>query len=144
MITIGNNTIIWQPVNIIDGAQIGHDCSIGAVSEIGKDVIIGDRCKIQHGVFIPKGVTIWNDVFLGPKCCFINDRYPTAKEYGQFEKTVVKHGANIGANSTILCGVTVGERATVGAGSVVTKDVPAGVTVCGNPAREVKDGEGFT
>ena len=139
MIYIGNNVKIWQPVNILDGARIGQNCSIGAFSEIGSHVSIGEGCKIQHGVFIPKGVTIGNNVFLGPKVCFINDKYPSAKDYGKFEETVVENDANIGANSTILCGVYIGRGSTVGAGSVVTKDVPAGATVKGNPAKEVVD-----
>lgn len=129
---------VWNPhlCWIADSAVIGEDTTIGNFTEIGKEVVIGCRCKIQAFNFLPKGVKIGNDVFLGPKVCFTNDRYPSAKEYGLFEETIVEDGASIGAGSTIRCGIKIGMGAKIGAGSVVTRDVPAGATVYGNPAKE--------
>lgn len=133
---------IWKPelTNILPGAVIGDNTSIGAFTEVGKDVIIGEDCKIQAMVFIPKGVEIGDRVFIGPCVCFTNDRYPSSKYYGKFEKTIVGDGASIGAGSTIRCGITIGQAARIGAGSVVVKDVPDGALVFGNPAKEVSNG----
>ena len=140
-IFIGDNTVRYAYVNILDGAYIGAKCNIGAYSEIGSDVHIGNRCKIQARVFIPKGVILGDDVFIGPGVTFTNDRYPNSKEYGKFEKTIVEDNVSIGAASTIRCGITIGEGARIGAGSVVTKDVKPGILVVGNPAREVISNE---
>lgn len=131
---------VWKPelTNILPGAIIGEGTTIGAFTEIGKDVVIGSNCKIQAFVFIPKGVTLGNNVFIGPSVTFTNDRYPSSTEYGKYEETIVQDGANIGAGSTIRCGVTIGAGSTVGAGSVVTQDVPPNTTVYGNPARGKK------
>jgi len=128
---------VWKPelTNVYASAQIGDGTTIGAFSEIGDGVIIGKNCKIQNGVFIPKGVTIGDNVFLGPRVCFTNDRYPSAKEYGKFEETVVEDGASIGACAVIRCGIRIGANSLIGAGSVVTHDVPPGVTIKGNPAK---------
>jgi len=130
---------IWKPelTNILPGAKIGNGTTIGAFVEIGKDVIIGQNCKIQAMVFIPKGVEIYDSVFIGPCVCFTNDRYPSSTEYGKFERTIVEAGANIGAGSTIRCGVRIGSNSTLGAGSTLTKDIPAGETWIGNPARRM-------
>lgn len=140
-VKIGKGTKIWHPeTSNIYGCKIGKDCNIGTLVEIRKDVIIGDRCKIQAFVFIPEGICIGNNVFIGPHVCFTNDKYPSATNYGKFMKTIVEDGANIGANATILCGIKIGRGATIGAGAVVTKDVPAWTTVVGNPAKELKNG----
>ena len=124
--------------NILPGAEIGDDTTIGAFTEIGKAVSIGTNCKIQAFVFIPKGVHIGNGVFIGPSVVFTNDRYPSAKEYGLYEITTVEDDVAIGAGSTIRCGITLGKGCRIGAGSMVTKDVAPGALVVGNPAREVK------
>lgn len=147
-VKIGKNVKIFQPnlVNLF-GCQIGDNTKIGAFVEIKKTVKIGKNVKIEPFVFIPEGITIEDNTFIGPHVCFINDKYPRATaENGKFKSekdwkivpTLVKKGASIGANATILCGVTIGEKAMVGAGSVVTKDVPAGFTVVGNPAKLLK------
>jgi acetyltransferase-like isoleucine patch superfamily enzyme len=140
-VKIGRGTKIWHPeTSNIYGCEIGEDCNIGTLVEIRKEVIIGNRCKIQAFVFIPEGVTIGDDVFIGPHVCFTNDKYPSARTYGKFMETIVEDDVNIGANVTILCGVRIGEGATIGAGAVVTKDVNSWSTVVGNPARELKNG----
>lgn len=147
-VKIGKGTKIFHPdlVNLY-GCEIGKNCKIGALVEIRKTVRIGNNVKIQAFAFIPEGVTIEDDVFIGPHVCFTNDKYPKAvssegglkrPEEWQTIETLVKRGASLGANSTILCGVTVGENAMVGAGAVVTKDVPPNVTVVGNPAKIIK------
>jgi len=144
-VKLGKNVKIYHPelVNLY-GCEIGDNCKIGALVEIRKDVKIGKNCKIQAFAFIPEKVIIEDGVFIGPHVCFTNDKYPKAinpngslREADDWEATptLVKKGANIGANATILCGVTIGEFATVGAGAVVTKDVPPRTTVVGNPAR---------
>lgn len=119
--------------NIHPEAKIGAGCTIHAPVWIGKDVAIGKRVKIQAFVFIPDGVTIEDDCFVGPHVCFTNDKYPPSHGRG-WATTLVKKGASIGALSVILPGVTIGEFSKVGAASVVTKDVPSGVIVMGNPA----------
>lgn len=129
------------------GCKIGSGCIIGSFVEIGKDVEIGERVKIQAFAFIPEGVIIEDEVFIGPHACFINDKYPRStnpdgsiQSSNQWEVilTLVRKRASIGANSTILCGVTIGEGAIVGAGSVVTRDVPAWTVVAGNPAKVIR------
>ena len=125
----------WLLQNIWGNPDIGEGTKIAAFVEIGRDVVIGKNCKIQAFVFIPPGVTIEDDVFIGPHVCFTNDRYPTTKGFIS-AKTTVKQGASIGASAVILPGITIGERARIGAGSVVTKDVPNDVLVYGNPAKE--------
>lgn len=141
---IGKTTIIFHPelVNIY-GCTIGEECKIGSFVEIKPNVIIGNRVKIEPFVFIPEGVTIEDGVFIGPHVTFTNDRFPAAvTKTGQLktdtdwsvEKTLVKSGAAIGAGATIRCGITIGENAMIGAGSVVTKSVEPHTTVVGNPA----------
>ena len=132
---------IWHPEksNIYDSCQIGKDCNIGTLVEIRGNVKIGDRCKIQAFTFIPEGVYIGNDVFIGPHVCFTNDKYPSVNgKYSRMMETVVEDNVNIGANSTILCGITIGKGSTIGAGSVVTKDVQPNTLVYGNPAKVKK------
>lgn len=132
---IGVGTTIWQFCVILSGAEIGRDCNICANVFIENGVVIGDRVTIKNGVQIWDGLTIHDDVFIGPNVTFTNDRYPRSKEWQKKPSgTVVEGGASIGANATILPGVTIGKNAMVGAGSVVTKDVPRGGVVAGNPA----------
>ena len=125
-------TYIHDTANIYDT----EDCSIGAFVEIGKDVTIGNRCKIGCGAFIPENIIIADDVFIGPKVTFTNDKNaPSNGEWRSLPPTVVEDNASIGANSTILPSLTIGSGSVVGAGSVVTKSVPRGCTVYGNPAK---------
>jgi len=131
---IGDDTVVRDFVNLY-GCKIGKDCKIAAYVEIQRGVTIGDRCKIEAFAFIPSGVTIEDEVFVGPHACFTNDRVPRATGDWEITPTLVKKGASIGANATIICGVTIGENSLVGAGAVVTKDVPANAVVVGAPAR---------
>jgi acetyltransferase-like isoleucine patch superfamily enzyme len=131
---IGEGTVIRDYVNIY-GATIGSNCKIAAYVEIGRGVRIGNNCKIEAFAYIPTGVTIEDDVFIGPHACFINDKIPKASGDWKIVPTFVKKGASIGARAVIMCGITIGENALVGAGAVVTKNVPAHTIVVGNPAR---------
>ena len=153
-VVLGEGATVFQPdlVNLY-GCSIGAGSKIGAFVEIRKGVQIGKNCKIQAFVFIPEGVSVGNGVFLGPHVCFTNDRHPVAvlpdgslmsEGDWSLEKTTVEDRASIGANATILCGVRIGQGAMVGAGAVVTKDVPAYAIVKGNPAAvcgDVRDRE---
>lgn len=135
---IGDNSKVWINVQIRENARIGHSCILGKDVYIDLAVSIGDQCKIQNGVSVWNGVTVENDVFIGPHACFTNDKVPRAFNYDwKVMPTLVKQGASIGANATIVCGVTIGEYAMIAAGSVVTRDVPAYTLVMGNPARAV-------
>jgi len=135
---IGENTVIRDFVNIF-GCKIGKNCKIAAFVEIQKDVKIGDNCAIEAFAFIPSGVKIEDEVFIGPHVCFTNDKKPRAVNPGwKTIPTTVKKGASIGAGSIVLCGITIGEKAMVAAGSVVTKDVPPNTLVSGNPAKIVE------
>lgn len=134
---IGENTVIRDFVNLY-GCKIGKNCKIAAFVEIQKDVIIGNRCAIEAFAYIPTGVTLEDEVFIGPHVCFTNDKKPKAVNPGwKIIPTVVKKGASIGAGAIIICGITIGAGAMVGAGSVVTKDVPPNTLVIGNPAKPV-------
>ncbi len=130
---IGRGSVIHDQVNLYK-CRIGKNCKIDAFVYIEEDVVIGDDCKVRPFVFIPTGVTIESGVFIGPNVTFTNDLYPKAKGEWALLKTLVKSGASLGANSVILPGVVIGNRALVGAGSVVTKDVPDQAIVAGNPA----------
>ena len=133
---IGEGTRIWQLVVVLKGARIGSDCNICAQTLIEGDVVIGDRVTVKSGVQIWNGSVIANDVFIGPNATFSNDLYPRSKQYPEkFHGVTIQSGASIGANATLLPGVTIGEKALVGAGAVVTKDVPASAVVVGNPAK---------
>ena len=142
-VKLGRNVKIFAFVNLY-GCVIGDDTKIGTFVEIQKGATIGERCKISSHTFICEGVTIESEVFVGHGVTFINDRFPRAtNETGEMQTesdwhcqtTVVKRGASIGSGSTLLGGITIGENALVGAGSVVTKDVPANSRVAGNPAK---------
>ncbi len=131
---MGKNVQVFSHVNLY-GCEIGDNTKIGAFVEIQKGVKIGKNCKISSHSFICEGVTINDDVFIGHSVTFTNDKYPRAKGHWKLQQTVVAQGASIGSGSTILCGLTIGRLALVGAGSVVTKNVAAKTTVAGNPAR---------
>lgn len=132
---IGANTRIWQYVVVLPGAVIGSDCNICSHCLIENEVVVGDRVTVKCGVQLWDGVTLENDVFVGPNVTFTNDLFPRSKEFKPPVRTVVRKGASIGANATILCGITIGENAMIAAGAVVVKDVPANTVVAGNPAR---------
>lgn len=137
---IGENTTIWQYSVILPGAVIGNECNICAHTFIENDVKIGNRVTVKSGVFLWDGIDIEDDVFIGPCVAFTNDKHPRSKQYPEkFLKTTIKKGASLGANSTILPGITVGEGAMVGAGAVVTRDVAPFTVVAGNPAKILKE-----
>ncbi len=136
---IGKGTFIWQYCVILSGAKIGEDCNINCQVFIENDVTIGHRVTIKPGVQIWDGITIEDDVFVGPNATFTNDLKPRSKVYPpSFLRTIVKRGASIGANATILPGITIGENAMIGAGSVVLNNIPANTVWAGNPARQIK------
>ncbi|CAM2825812.1 acyltransferase [Vibrio neptunius] len=133
---IGQGTTIWQFSVVLEGAEIGNDCNICAHTFIENDVRLGDRVTLKSGVYLWDGITLEDDVFIGPNVTFTNDKYPRSKKYPEsFSNILIQSGASIGANATILPGVTIGKEAMIGAGSVVTKNVPAKAIVLGNPAR---------
>lgn len=137
---IGKDTRVWAFAHVLPGAVIGCDCNICDDVFIENDVVIGDRVTIKCGVQIWDGITIEDDVFIGPNATFCNDKFPRSKEYpDKFLPTVLKKGCSIGANATILPGLTIGESAMVGAGAVVTKSVPDNTVVVGNPAVIIKN-----
>lgn len=134
---IGEQTKIWQFVIVLPKAAIGTNCNINAHCFIENDVKIGDNVTIKCGVFLWDGITIEDNVQIGPGVTFTNDKYPRAKQKFSVSKTVVKQGASIGANATIIGGITIYEYASIGAGSIVTKDIPNNTLWLGNPARQV-------
>jgi len=145
-VKLGKNVTIHKLVNLY-GCEVGDNTKIGAFVEVQKNARIGKHCKISSHTFICEGVTIEDNVFVGHSVVFINDTYPRAtnsngdlqtEEDWKVESILVKRGASIGSNSTILCNVTIGENAIVGAGSVVTRDVPPNTIVAGNPARPLR------
>lgn len=136
---IGEGTRIWQFVVVLKGAKIGSDCNLCAQTLIEGDVVVGDRVTVKSGVQIWNGSVIGDDVFIGPNVTFTNDLYPRSRQHPvSYKGVTIKDGASIGANATILPGLTIGEKALVGAGAVVTKDVPARAVVVGNPAKVIK------
>jgi acetyltransferase-like isoleucine patch superfamily enzyme len=136
---IGEGTRIWQFVVVLPGAVIGRDGNICSHCFIENQVVVGDRVTVKCGVQLWDGVTLEDDVFVGPNATFTNDLAPRSRNAAvQLLPTLVKKGASIGANATILPGLTIGEGAMVGAGAVVTKDVPSRTLVVGNPARVVR------
>lgn len=133
---IGDGTRIWHHAHVRTGATIGEHSSLGKNVYVDTDVTIGSRVKVQNNVSIYRGVTVADDAFLGPSCVFTNDRYPRASGNDwQVVPTMVQQGASVGANATIVCGVTLGEWSVVAAGAVVTHDVVAHQLVVGAPAR---------
>ena len=134
---IGEGTKIWHFVHVRKGAKIGKNCNIGKDVYIDTNVEIGDNCKIQNFATLYQGLKVGNDVFIGPHVCFTNDIYPRAAIWNEdrLEKTIVGDGASIGANSTIIAGVNIGKYAMIGAGSVITKNIPDYALVFGNPGR---------
>lgn len=136
---IGNDTRIWQNVVILPGATVGKNCNVCAFCLLENDVTVGDNVTIKPGVYLWDGLRVGNDVFIGPNVTFTNDKYPRSKQYPEeFLETIIRDGASIGANATILGGTTIGENAMIGAGSVVTRDIPPGELWYGNPARPHK------
>jgi UDP-2-acetamido-3-amino-2,3-dideoxy-glucuronate N-acetyltransferase len=137
-VSIGEGTKIWHFSHIMAGAKIGKGCSIGQNVYIGATAEIGDNVKIQNNVSVYEGVVIEDSVFCGPSCVFTNVIRPRSafpRIDRTFDTTIVRKGATIGANASIVCGITIGEHSFIGAGSVVTKDVPAYALCFGNPAR---------
>lgn len=139
-VKIGEGTKIWHFCHIQKGARIGKNCSFGQNVNISNNVIVGNDCKVQNNVSIYEGVVLEDGVFCGPSCVFTNDltpraRYPKGRK--GYKRTLIKEGASIGANATIVCGNTIGDYAMVAAGAVVTKDVPAYTLVAGVPAKVI-------
>ena len=133
---IGEGTTVWQFAIILPKAIVGKNCNINCHTFIENDVVIGDRVTIKSGVYIWDGLRIEDDVFIGPNATFVNDKYPRSKKYAdKFQETKIGKSASIGANATILGGISIGEFAMIGAGSVVTKNVKPYTLVYGNPAR---------
>ncbi len=136
--TIGEGTKIWHFCHIMPGAVIGRNCILGQNCNVDNGVVIGENVKVQNNVSIYTGVEIEDDVFLGPSCVLTNVTNPRSqvKRHSLYETTLLRRGATVGANATILCGVTIGRYAFVAAGAVVTRDVPDYALVLGNPARQ--------
>ena len=136
---IGDDTKVWINAQIREGAFIGNNCVISKDVYVDKNVKIGNGCKIQNGVYVYDGVTLEDEVFVGPNVTFTNDMFPRANSKDwKIVPTLIKQGASIGAGAVVICGVTIGEGAMVGAGSVVTHDVEPNTLVMGNPAKRKK------
>jgi acetyltransferase-like isoleucine patch superfamily enzyme/dTDP-4-dehydrorhamnose 3,5-epimerase-like enzyme len=135
---VGEGTRIWAYSHILPGARIGKDCNICDHTFIENDVMVGDRVTIKCGVQLWDGLRVESDVFIGPNATFTNDRYPRSKRHlAEYPHTLIRRGASVGANATVTPGITIGERAMIGAGAVVTRNVPPHAKVVGNPARIV-------
>ena len=138
--SVGKNTYVWNNARIRENAKVGKNCVISKDVYIDKNVVVGDNCKIQNSALIYDGVKIKNNVFVGPGVVFTNDYFPRAdKKNWKIKKTIVEFGASIGANATILCGVKIGKRSMVAAGSVVINNVGENELVAGNPAKFKKE-----
>jgi len=130
---------IWQFCVVLPQAKIGENCNICSHCFIENDVVVGNNVTIKCGVQLWDGMRVEDNVFIGPNVSFTNDKYPRSKQYpNSYEKTIIRKGASIGAASVVVCGVEIGEKAMIGAGSVVTKSIPAGELWCGNPAKFVR------
>lgn len=138
-VTVGEGTKVWHFAHVLSGTTLGRNCVLGQNVMVGPRVVVGDNCKIQNNVSLYAGVTLEADVFCGPSCVFTNVLTPRAfvERKSEFLPTLVKQGASIGANATVICGVTIGCYAMIGAGAVVTRDVPDFALVVGNPARQM-------
>lgn len=137
-VTIGEGTKIWHFSHVQKGARIGKNCSFGQNVNVSNNVVVGNGCKIQNNVSLYEGVELKDYVFCGPSCVFTNDLTPRAKYpkgHAGYKKTIVEEGASIGANATIVCGHTIGKWALIGAGAVVTSNVPSHALMLGIPAR---------
>lgn len=136
---IPESTNVWQYCVILPGCKIGENCNVCANVLIEDDVIIGSNVTIKSGVQLWNGIEVEDNVFIGPNVTFTNDLFPRSKQYPEkFARTIIKKGASIGANATIIAGHTIGENAMIGAGAVVTKDVPANTVWYGNPAKQIR------
>jgi UDP-2-acetamido-3-amino-2,3-dideoxy-glucuronate N-acetyltransferase len=138
-VAIGSGTKVWHFTHILTNCQIGEDCSLGQNVVIGPSVVVGDRVKIQNNVSVYEGVTLEDGVFCGPSCVFTNVNNPRSEivRKDEYRKTIVKRGASIGANATIICGHDLGEYCFIAAGAVVTKEVPAYALMAGTPAKRI-------
>jgi UDP-2-acetamido-3-amino-2,3-dideoxy-glucuronate N-acetyltransferase len=138
-VTIGSGTKVWHFSHILANCQIGEDCSLGQNVVIGPSVVVGNRVKIQNNVSVYEGVTLQDGVFCGPSCVFTNVNNPRSEivRKDEYRKTIVKRGASIGANATIICGHDLGEYCFIAAGAVVTKEVPAYALMAGTPAKRI-------
>ena len=133
---IGTGTVVWQFAVVLAGAVVGRDCNLNAHTLVEDGARLGDRVTLKCGVYVWDGVTLEDDVFVGPNAVFTNDKEPRSRQRPpQFLRTTVRRGASIGAGAVILPGIEIGEGAMIAAGAVVTRDVPAGETWSGNPAR---------
>jgi UDP-2-acetamido-3-amino-2,3-dideoxy-glucuronate N-acetyltransferase len=138
-VNIGSDSKIWQFSVVLEGAVIGNNCNINSHTFIENDVIIGDNVTVKCGVYLWDGLRVEDNVFIGPNVTFTNDKYPRSKVYpNEFQITTLRKGVSIGANATILGGIEIGEFSLIGAGSVVTRDVPAGELWLGNPAKFIR------
>ena len=137
---IGDGSYIWQFTVVLANAEIGNNCNINCHCFIENDVIIGDNVTVKSGVYLWDGLRISNNVFIGPNATFINDKNPRSKKYpDKFMETVIENGASIGAGSIIMGGIKIGVNSMIGAGSLVTKNVPANQLWYGNPAKFIKE-----
>ncbi|WP_375577896.1 acyltransferase [Marivirga tractuosa] len=135
---IGSDTLIWQYVVILAGARIGKNCNINCHCFIENDVFVGDNVTVKSGVYLWDGIEAQNNVFIGPNDTFVNDLYPRSKQYpSKFQGCKIEEGASIGANATILSGLTIGQYSLIGAGSVVVKDISPFSVWVGNPAKQI-------
>ncbi len=137
-VAIGEDTRVWHFAHLVSGCRVGSRCSIGQNVVVMSTAVVGDGCRIQNNVSVYDGVTLESDVFVGPSAVFTNVINPRAfiSRKSEYQPTLVRHGASIGANATIVCGHEIGEFALIGAGSVVTRDVPPYALMMGNPARQ--------
>jgi len=134
---IGDNTSIWQFVVVLPNAEIGNNCNINAHCFIENDVVVGNNVTVKCGVYLWDGIVVEDNVQIGPNVTFTNDLYPRAKQRFNLLKTKIEFGASIGANATIIGGITIGKYSLIGAGSVVTKNIPNNTLWVGNPSRQV-------